>query len=386
MTVALYTEVEGPPGAPWLVLLNSLGTSTRMWDAPAGPLAEQFRVVRVDARGHGRSPASPDGTTLTVADLGTDLLAALDRLGVDRAHVAGVSLGGMTAMWLAAHHPDRVARLALVCSSVQPGNPQTWRERAATVRAKGMTAVADTVVDRWLTAELIGRAPQAREELRAQLVSTDPESYAQCCEALQSLDLTADLARIAAPTLVIAGRQDQALPPAHSERIAAGLADARLQTLSPAAHIAPVEQAGAVTALLRGHFGGGATLGAGFATRRAVLGEAHVDRSLAATTALTAPFQEFLTRYAWGDVWSRPGLSRRDRSITTLAALVTLGAEHEIGIHVRAAVRNGLTPAEIGEVLLHTALYAGLPRANRAFAIAQETLAPETLALDKPPE
>lgn len=375
MTAALHTQVEGPPGAPWLVLLNSLGTSTRMWDGPTGPLAEQFRVVRLDARGHGESPASPRGTALTLADLGADVLAALDGLGVGRAHLAGVSLGGMTAVWLAANHPERVARIAVIASSAQPGNAGAWRERATAVRAGGMAAVAEAVLDLWLTPELARREPQVRDGLQAQLVACDPESYAQCCAALGALDLTGDLGRIAAPTLVVAGAEDRALPPEHSARIAAGLTDARLVTLSPAAHIVPVERAGAVTMLLREHFGGGASLATGFATRRAVLGDDHVNRSAAGTTELTAPFQEFLTRYAWGDVWTRPGLSRRERSITTLAALVTLGAEHEIGLHVRAAVRNGLTPAEIGEVLLHTALYAGLPRANRAFAIAQEVLA-----------
>jgi 4-carboxymuconolactone decarboxylase len=114
---------------------------------------------------------------------------------------------------------------------------------------------------------------------------------------------------------------------------------------------------------------------AGYATRRAVLGDAHVDRTIANATELTAPFQDFLTRYAWGEVWSRPGLSRRDRSIITLSALVTLGAEHEIAMHVRGAIANGLTPTEITEILLHTAIYSGLPRANRAFTIAQQALA-----------
>ena len=113
----------------------------------------------------------------------------------------------------------------------------------------------------------------------------------------------------------------------------------------------------------------------GTAVRRAVLGDAHVDRAVANTTELTAPFQDFITRAAWGDVWSRPGLDRRTRSIVTLTALTALRAENEIAMHVRGAINNGLTPQEIGEVLLHTAVYAGVPAANAAFAIAQRTLA-----------
>ncbi|MGF7233945.1 MAG: carboxymuconolactone decarboxylase family protein [Frankia sp.] len=147
-----------------------------------------------------------------------------------------------------------------------------------------------------------------------------------------------------------------------------------MEVLSPAAHIAPLEQAGPITALLLEHFGARTTLSHGYTVRRAVLGDDHVTRALANSTELGAPFQDFLTRYAWGEVWSRPGLARPERSLITLAALVTLGAEHEIAMNVRAAIGNGVTMPEISELLLHTALYAGLPRANRAIAIAQTTL------------
>jgi 3-oxoadipate enol-lactonase/4-carboxymuconolactone decarboxylase len=113
----------------------------------------------------------------------------------------------------------------------------------------------------------------------------------------------------------------------------------------------------------------------GMTVRREVLGDEHVDRAVAATTPLTAPFQDFITRYAWGEVWSRPGLSRAERSMITLTALVALRQEGELAMHLRAALRNGLTPGQIGEVLLHSAVYAGVPAANRAFAIAREVLA-----------
>jgi 3-oxoadipate enol-lactonase/4-carboxymuconolactone decarboxylase len=202
------------------------------------------------------------------------------------------------------------------------------------------------------------------------LLQVDPESYAQCCQAIAGMDLRADLGRISAPALVIGGADDPATPPDHARVIADGIAGSRLEILDEAAHLATVEQPGRIAQLLLQHFG----IGPGYATRRAVLGDAHVDRAIAATTDFTAPFQDFITRYAWGDVWSRPGLARRDRSIATLAALVALGAEHEIAMHVRAALRNGLSPDEIGEVLLHTALYAGLPRANQAFATAQSVI------------
>jgi 4-carboxymuconolactone decarboxylase len=115
----------------------------------------------------------------------------------------------------------------------------------------------------------------------------------------------------------------------------------------------------------------------GMAVRREVLGDAHVDKAVERTTEFTAPFQEFITRYAWGTIWAREGLDRRTRSAVTLAALTALGREHEIAMHVRAALRNGLSPQEIGEILLHTSIYAGVPVANRAFAIADEVLREE---------
>lgn len=371
--MTLAWRADGPPEAPALVLLNSIGTTTEMWTPCLGPLAEQFRVIRVDTRGHGASASSPPGTRCTIAELGADVLAVLDELQLERVHVAGVSLGAMTAMWLAIHQPARIGRLALVCTAAYLPTGASYLDRAAAVRSAGMAAIADVPGRVWVTPALAERDPALVAWLQAMLAGVDAETYAQCCEALAELDLRADLGRIAAPTLVVCGTADSATPPELGEALAAAIPGARLELLG-AAHLAPVEQPGAVAHLLLEHFGGGATLAAGYATRRAVLGDEHVDRALAATTEFDSSFQQFLTRYAWGDVWSRPGLARRERSIATLAALVALGAEGELALHVRAARRNGLAAAEIAEVLLHTALYAGLPRANRAFAIARDVL------------
>jgi 3-oxoadipate enol-lactonase/4-carboxymuconolactone decarboxylase len=189
------------------------------------------------------------------------------------------------------------------------------------------------------------------------------------------------LSQITAPTLVIAGAQDRAIPPTQGEVIAAGVPGSKLQILDPAAHIASVERADTVNTLIAEHLGrAGGQDGrdpiheAGMEVRRAVLGDAHVDRAIERTTEFTAPFQDFITRYAWGSVWTRPGLERRTRSAITLAVLTALGRENEIAMHVRGALRNGMTPEEIGEVLLHTAIYAGVPAANAAYAIAQRTI------------
>jgi 3-oxoadipate enol-lactonase/4-carboxymuconolactone decarboxylase len=280
----------------------------------------------------------------------------------------------MTALWLAVHHPERVGRLALVCTSALLGPATGWLDRAAAVRGGGMATVADPVIARWLTPALAARDQVLVDRLHATFARIDVESYAQCCEAIAAMDQTDDLQRVAAPTLVVTASGDTAIAPEHAFALHDGIPGSRLEVLAGAAHVPTFDQPAPLGGLLLQHFGATATTAAGLRTRRSVLGDEHVDRATASTTELTADFQDFLTRYAWGDVWSRPGLSRRDRSLVTLSALVTLGADHEIAMHVRAAIRNGLTTAEIGEALQHVALYAGLPRANRAFAIAQQAL------------
>jgi 3-oxoadipate enol-lactonase/4-carboxymuconolactone decarboxylase len=174
------------------------------------------------------------------------------------------------------------------------------------------------------------------------------------------------------PTLVIAGAEDEATPPDHARRIAAAIPHARLEIVEDAAHLGNVERPEAFTALILGHLR--PRHESGMDVRRAVLGDEHVDRAVAATTDLTRPFQHFITETAWGSVWTRPGLDRRTRSVITLTALVALRSHDELPMHIRAAVRNGLTPAEISEILLHTSVYAGVPAANSAFAIAQRVL------------
>jgi 3-oxoadipate enol-lactonase/4-carboxymuconolactone decarboxylase len=365
-----------------VVLGGSLGSTLSMWDPQVEALTERFCVVRYDARGHGASPV-PAGP-YSLDDLADDLLALLDRLGVERAHLVGLSLGAMTAMRLAARAPSRVDRLALLCTSAGFPTSSPWAERAATVRAEGTAAIAEAVVDRWFTPRLREAEPALVERMRAMVAAIPAEGYASCCGAIERMDLRDDLARISAPTLALAGADDPATPPEHLATIAAGIPGARLLVLPQAAHLANLEQPAAVNAALLAHLDPAGTTVAerGMLVRRAVLGDDHVDRAVQRTTALTAPFQDLITRYAWGDVWSRPGLDRRTRSLLTLALLTALGHEAELALHVRAAVTNGVTADEVGEVLLHTAVYAGVPAANRALAVAQRVLA--ELGIDGP--
>ncbi|RSM41571.1 3-oxoadipate enol-lactonase [Actinoplanes sp. ATCC 53533] len=239
--VSVHHRVDGPPGAPALLLINSLGADLSMWEPQIPALSARFRVIRYDARGHGRSPVPPGRYAL--GDLGRDALGLLDRLGVARAHVCGLSLGGMTAMWLAAHAADRVDRLLLFCTSALLGPPSGWIERAALVRAEGTGAVADAVVGRWVTPGYAAAHPGELRRLRDMVAATPPDGYAGACAAVEQMDLRPDLPRIVAPTLVVAGADDPATPPAHGAAIAAAIPGARLEVVAEAAHLASYEQA-----------------------------------------------------------------------------------------------------------------------------------------------
>jgi 3-oxoadipate enol-lactonase len=246
-----HTE-QGAADAEPLVLSNSLGTTSAMWDPQVAALAARFRLIRYDTRGHGASPV-PAGP-YEIADLGADVLALLDRLELERVSFCGLSIGGMTGMWLAANAPERIGRLVVVCSSPQMPPAQAWVERAQTVRAAGGTEpIADAVVSRWLTSAYAQAHPDVREWLRVMLVSSPAEGYASCCGAIERMDLREALPAIAAPTLVIGGEFDTAAPPdQHARVIAERIPGARLE-LVPGAHIASVEASGPVTRLIIKH-------------------------------------------------------------------------------------------------------------------------------------
>jgi 3-oxoadipate enol-lactonase len=248
MTVRLKYTVAGPADAQTLVLGNSLGTTVAMWEPQLPALTERFRVVRYDHRGHGASPLG-DGPC-QLADLGADVLAMLDELGLDRVHLGGLSLGGMVAMWVAAHAPHRVDRLALVCTSDRITPASMWQQRAHTVRTRGMAAIADTMLGRWFTPGFAAARPDVIAWARDQITGTPAEGYATCCGVIEGMNLAADLGSITAPTLVIAGADDPATPPEHARRLAAGIPGARLEIVDGAAHLANLEQPEIVTRLL----------------------------------------------------------------------------------------------------------------------------------------
>ncbi len=249
--VALHYEVSGPEGAPAVLLGGSLGTDLAMWDRQV-PLADRLRLVRFDSRGHGCSPAPPG--PYSIGELGADVLALMDAIGLERVSYCGLSIGGMVGMWLGVHAPERIDRLVLLCTAARVPAPERYAERARAVLTAGSTEqIADGVLDRWLTPEFAAEHPAERARLRATLVATSAEGYAGCCAAIATMDLRAEIGAISAPTLVISGAQDLATPVALQAEIAAAIPDARHAVVDPAAHLAAVEQPVRINELIGEH-------------------------------------------------------------------------------------------------------------------------------------
>jgi 3-oxoadipate enol-lactonase len=238
--------VDGSDG-PVLLLSNPLGTTRDLWAPQAAPLAARFRVVRYDTRGHGASQAPEDGYTLE--RLGADVVAILDDLGVARAHVAGMSLGGLTAMQLGLAAPDRVDRLVLANTAARIGSREIWESRIVQVRTEGLASVAAAALDRWFTPAFRAREPELAAASQAMLLGISPIGYAGCAGVLRDADLRDEVSRIDRPVLVITGAHDPVTTPADAAFLCERIAGARACTLD-AAHFSNVEAADAFTAAL----------------------------------------------------------------------------------------------------------------------------------------
>jgi 3-oxoadipate enol-lactonase/4-carboxymuconolactone decarboxylase len=373
---------------PLLVVGPSLGTSvTSLWERAAGLLAPDLDVVGWDLPGHGASPHASEpwaAGAVTMADLAAGVLevasAAQAKRGDEGAPFwyAGVSVGGGVGIQLLLDSTERIEGAFLLCTGAQLGEPQYWLDRAELVEQAGTPTQVAGSAERWFGRGFLEREPRVAGALLGALQTTDRFGYAATCRALADFDARERVASISRPVVVIAGGDDQAVPIDTSAHLANEIPRAEFVLLPHVAHQAPAEAPDAVARVISSRVAGSgdlATTSAAMRVRREVLGDAHVDRAIAATTPFSADFQDFITRNAWGEIWTRPGLDRRMRSAVTISALVTRGHWDELAMHVKAARRNGLSEEEISEILLQLAVYASIPNANQAFHVAQKALA-----------
>jgi len=373
----LFYRLEGKADRPVLLLSHSIGTDHGMWAPQVEDLLSYFRVLRYDTRGHGASDA-PKGP-YSIETLGRDVVGLSDALKISQFAFCGLSMGGAIGQWLALNAPERLTGLVLANTSPQFGPRTNWDTRIQTVSEKGMAGIADLVMQRFFSAKNAVRNQRYTDTTRSVFLGTNPEGYIGCCAVLRDFDSKELLGTIRTPTLVIAGDLDISTPwEGHNQLLAENIPGARTVRLH-AAHLSNLECPRSFTTALLDFIAPTADqssdpLEEGFAVRREVLGDAHVDRSIASATDLTRDFQNLITRYAWGAVWTRPGLSRRTRRLLTLAIAASLGRWEEFGLHLRTGLEQELEVCDLKETLLQTAIYAGVPAANTGFHIAAEEI------------
>ena len=384
-TVLHYSDSAAPGGGAagtTLVFANSLGTDLRVWDPLLPHLPQGLRIVRYDKRGHGLSdcPPGPYG----IDDLVGELAGLLDHLAVRRAVVIGLSVGGMIAQGLAAARPDIVQAAVFCCTGHVIGTAEMWGQRIEALREVGIEGMADNVMERWFSPAFRSGRPEDLAAWRNMLTRTPEAGYVATCAALRDADLTAGTAALKIPVLCVAGSNDGATPAGPGE--VAGRPGAR-RALRAAGRPRPYP-------LRRGAGGAGRGNHPFPEGERPCLTPMAVPASTPAcrpgarcwaTPMSTAPrrrsrpfdadFQRFITEGAWGSVWSRPGLTRRERSLITIALLAALGHHDEVAMHVRATANTGATPEDVKEAMLHVAVYAGVPAANSAIRVAKAAFA-----------
>jgi len=367
-----FYRLEGAADKPLLVLVHSLGVDHGLWDPQMPALLRHFQVLRLDLRGHGASdsPASD----YTVEQLGRDVIAAVNSAKRESFAYCGLSLGGMIGQWLGANSAGRTTRLVLANTSPRVGAPELFDSRRKAVLEGGMAAVENAVMERYFSPPVLASSNPQVATTRTALLAANPVGYSGCCAAIRDMDQRPLLGRIRVPTLVIGGSLDTATPwEGHGDLLAASIPDARSVVLE-AGHLSNVELPSAFTSALFDFLlpQSDDRLAAGFAVRRSILGDAHVDRAVANATELTRDFQDLITRYAWGTIWTRPGLDPKVRRLLVLAMTASLGRWEEFRLHLRAGLAAGLELPDLEEVLLQVAIYAGVPAANTAFQIASE--------------
>ena len=365
----LYVRAFGDRKASCpVVFLHALGTDHRIWSDVIEALPRGCGTFVLDLPGHGLSPLASE--ELDVLHVGRHIVSTIEALGLDSVVLVGLSVGGQLALAAAHQAPSLVKGLVLCNTGPVIGTPQRWAQRIQQVQRDGLGSIADQTLDIWLhEGDRLLRA-----ELRALLLSTPPAGYLAMSGLLQRADLREILPGLRMPTLCLSSTHDVSTPPAMLREMARALPNAHFVELPDTAHLPTAQTPQRVARCIANHvqsLSPSEAYDKGLQVRRAILGAYHVERATAGSTAFDEGFQTFITEGAWGRVWARMNLSRRERSMLTIALLAAGGNLDEVEMHVRAASNAGASPEDISEALLHVAVYAGVPAANSAIQRAK---------------
>jgi 3-oxoadipate enol-lactonase / 4-carboxymuconolactone decarboxylase len=355
------------------VFINSLGTDFRIWDGVVAKLKGFGNVLRFDKQGHGLSETATK--PYEIADYAADTLALMDALGIEKAVVVGLSIGGIIGQYLGIYHPDRLEKLVLSNTAPKVGTDEGWQTRIDAVNNAGLASIADNIMKVWFSENFHQNHADELSGYKNMLSRTNREGYISACKALKINDLRGKLDKIQTPTLCFGGSTDGSTPPDLVKAMADQIPNAQYILIDGVGHIPCVEtpQYMAEKIIEFTFFSEAKTLfERGMTTRRGVLGNAHVNRAEANKTDFDKDFQEYITNSAWGAIWSRPNLTRRERSMLTLAVLAVLGHWEEVEMHLRATKNTGATIEDVKEVFMHIGVYAGVPVSNHAFKLAKK--------------
>ena len=364
-------KISGTPISPVLIFSNSLGSEMMMWDELVPYLLPYFRVLQYNTRGHGDSDGFNQSNPKSIKTLARDVLRMMDEQNIEKAYFCGLSMGGLIGQYLAIHHADRFIKIVLSNTAAQIGTVERWNERIENIQKNGMEAiVADTML-RWFTADFLQKKANIVTEAKSMFLRNNINGYAACCEAIRDADFRTQLNKIKIETLIIAGEEDPVTNVDHAKFLNVNIANSKLEIL-PAKHLSAMECPQKYAEILIKFCVGSTNFDRGMHVRRSVLGDTHVNNSIHKTNEFNADFQAFITNYAWGEIWTRPGLSKHQKSLITLSMLIALNRPAEFKMHVKAAFNNGVSKDEIKEVIMQSAIYCGLPAANDAFHLAQD--------------
>ncbi|SIS43253.1 4-carboxymuconolactone decarboxylase /3-oxoadipate enol-lactonase [Zobellia uliginosa] len=371
-------KIQGTPNSPVLMFSNSLGATMEMWDELVPYLLPYFRVLQYDTRGHGQSESTKG--PYSIEQLGNDVIDLLNELNIDKVHFCGLSMGGLIGQWLGINHPERLNKLIISNTDSRIGTVESWNERIKTITENGMTSIVEGTMEKWFTDGFRKNKTSRVAEMTTMFLANKPAGYAACCAAIGAADFREVVKTISLETLIITGDEDVVTNVAAAQKIQKEIPGAKMKVFH-ARHLPstelPFDYAETLINFIVGEF----TFDRGMHVRRTVLGSEHVDRANGNKNKFNTDFQEFISHYAWGEIWTRPGLPKHHRSLITLSMLIPLNRKAEFKMHVKAAFNNGVSAAEIKEVILQSGIYCGLPAANDAMHSAEEVFQENNIKL-----